>query len=223
MKEQNRPERVLGLFKLGSRAHMEDLRDGHVYMLPLSAFVRMEADELRADRDEGLTYTMPPDGARLSMKRPGAQAGGDDWQNVGTLTGPLRSFHEDNRRVNVFCMHAFLEGRTFVDPRNLRFGDTYVVFTEGDEFLRRAREEADRLNLKLEARTVEYVNESTYRGPMGPFRKYSPFAYQSEARLALRPGTGEACSLRIGDLSDITMIGPTADLNNRIRVTYNRA
>jgi hypothetical protein len=71
--EQVGQDPVLCLFKIGERVNMEELvREGHLYMLPLSHFVRMEADQLRADRNEGLIYTMPAYGAKLHMKLPGA-------------------------------------------------------------------------------------------------------------------------------------------------------
>jgi hypothetical protein len=206
---------VLGLFKFGKRVHMEELvREGLLYMRPLEDFVCMEADEFRADRDEGLAHSFAATGAKLQMEHNG------EWLHVGTIVGPIRSPDLDLRKANVFCMHAFrdVHVETMVDPRNLRSADTYVAFTDGDEFIRRVREEAKRQELDLDWRLVEYVDPNTYRGRMGIFRKYSPFSYQSEFRFAILPGTGKPYSLRVGDLSDITMMGDLPRLNERIRV-----
>lgn len=202
-------ERVLGLVKFGTRVYMEELlREGHLYMKPLSDFVRMEADELRGDPDEGLAHSIAA-GARLSVEQEGT------WEPLGTITGPLRFSDQLLQRANVSCRYAFLSSQmgSLVDPRNFGFGDTYVVFTNGDEFLRRVRAEASRRKVQLQSGLVQDLDRSTFQGPMGVFRKFSSFAYQSEFRLALLPGTGEPYSLRVGDLSDIALLGELSPLN----------
>jgi hypothetical protein len=155
----------------------------------------MESDVLRADEDEALAHAIAAKGAELSVNRDGR------WELIGTIDGPIRFSDPGLQRANVFCMHAFPSSRVedLVDQRNFGFGDTYVVFTEGDEFLRRVRAEALRLKIELQCSLVEYVDPSTYRGAMGIFRKFSSFSYQSECRLALLPGTGEPYSLWVGE------------------------
>jgi hypothetical protein len=107
---------------------------------------------------------------------------------------------------------------SLVDPRNFAFGDTFVLLKDGDEFLARARKAALESGQTLGCHMVEYVGE-TYSGPMGPFRKYATFAYQSEVRLALLPGTGEPYKLRLGSLSDIVALtGSLVDVNRHIKV-----
>jgi hypothetical protein len=195
---------------------MEELvTKGHVYMPPLSYFVELESDALRADRAEGCTRSVVADGFRLDVQVDG------EWKPVGGIVGPVRFRDGTLLSANVYCTYALLDNgaASLVDTRNYEFGDTYVVFTDGDEFLRRVRAAASRLGIKLEASLVEYVEETTYTGPMGIFRKYSAFAYQSECRLALLPGAGEPFSLRVGDLSDIALIGELAQLNKRIRLS----
>src|SRR6266550_8193231 len=148
-------DRGLGLFKFGKRKHREELIcDGHVFMRPLSDFIQLESDQLRGDKDEALTeFDASAHGGRLDVEMHG------QWTPVGMITGGLKFSHPDTQRANVFCMYAFRASQadTLIDPRNLGFGDTFVVFTNGDEFLRRARAEAQRCNLQLEARLVEYV------------------------------------------------------------------
>jgi hypothetical protein len=102
-------------------------------------------------------------------------------------------------------MYALLtsEPQAGVDLRNLEWGDAFVAFVEADEFLRRVRTEAARRGYQTEVKMVEDVKQSSYKGEMGVFRKYNDFAYQSECRLVVSPGTGEVVSLRVGDLSDI--------------------
>jgi hypothetical protein len=50
---------------------------------------------------------------------------------------------------------------------------------------------------------------------MGVFRKFSEHASESELRIAVLPGTGKPLSLRLGNLSDIAIMGST---NERLRL-----
>jgi hypothetical protein len=159
------------------------------------------------------------DGGTLSVEMNG------QWASVGTIVGGLEFSHPDTQEANVFCMYAFRASQagTLIDPRNLGFGDTFVIFTNTDEFLRRARAEAQRRSLELKSGLVEYVDRRTYTGKMGVFRKFSEFAFQSEARLALLPGTGAPYSLRLGSLSDIAMLASLSEINQRIKITRDEA
>lgn len=206
---------VLGLFKFGRRQHIEDLvLSGHLYMNTLAYFSRHEADSLRCDRDEGIGHCFQADVAELRTEIDG------QWATVGTISGAVRWSDNTTRAANVFCMYAFRGSHAegLIDPRNLAFGDTYVIFTQGDEFLRRVRSVADEAGLRLVDGLVEYVDRHTYSGPMGIFRKFSEFAYQSEFRIALLPGTGIPYSLRVGDLSDIALVGESSKFNEQIQV-----
>lgn len=208
-------DNILGLFKFGHRQHIDELvREGHVYMNPLSAFVQLESDSLRTDADEGLKWSIPGSGAKLQMEE------GGDWLSVGTLDGPIKHLDPVVLQANVFCMYAFraLHSATLVDERNFGFGDTFVVFTDGNEFLRRAKTAAEKLQLRYEAGLVQYVDGNAYRGDMGIFKKFSHFSFQSEFRIALLPGTGRPVSLNLGDLRDIAMVGELQEINSRIKV-----
>lgn len=206
---------VLGLIKFGARVHLEALvREGEIYMNPLANFIRLEADALRADKEEGLRFSVAATGAQLSLEENGK------WLPVGTINGPIKQHDPSLDGVNVFCMYAVRPAiaTTPIDPRNLAFGDSYVIFTNGDEFLRRVRAEAERLGLSLKTRLIEYVDRKTHKGAMGVFRKYSSFAFQSEFRLALFPGTGQPYRLKLGDLSDIAVMRESRHINDQIRV-----
>jgi hypothetical protein len=108
--------------------------------------------------------------------------------------------------------------RRLVDPRNLAFGDTFAALRDGDEFLRRVHDAVKRAGYELQWNVVEYVDKSTYHGPMGIFRKSSEFSYQSEFRIAVLRGTGSPYTLHVGDLSDLVFAGPLAELNGRLKV-----
>lgn len=122
--------------------------------------------------------------------------------------------------ANLFCMYALRESAasTLVDPRNRAFGDTFAALIQFDEFMRRVKAAVLNTDQELLYNLVEYVDEGSYSGQMGIFKKDSCFAYQSEFRIALVPGVGVPYKLRIGNISDIVTIGPLAELNQRLLI-----
>lgn len=206
---------VIGLFKFGERAHIEKfLRDGHLYMNTVSYFAGSEANTLRADRFEGSSFCIQSATAKLSVKIDG------EFKELPGLIGPI-GFREDaTGNNNLFCMHALYvrHGSFIVDPRNFGFGDTYACLMNPDAFLRRVERAAQDQGKELKWGLVEYVDKDTYSGPMGPFRKFSTFSYQTEFRIILSPGDGAPYSLRIGDLSDIVAIGDVAQIDDHFEI-----
>jgi hypothetical protein len=206
-------DRILGLFKFGQRAHIDDLVSGTLYMNPLQYFVETEAnepDDLRCDSFEGVGRLIQADGGILSMKLQ------DAFQPVARISGAIHWRPLGGIKANIYCMYALREptGPQVVDPLNFRFGDTFAVFTDGDEFLRRVRNAAETASLDLHCHLVQYVNEREHQGEVGIFRKRLRFSYQSELRIAIIPGTDEPYRLYVGDLSDITLTGPLPELNS---------
>jgi hypothetical protein len=211
-------DKIIGLLKFGKRSHMEELlHDGHLFMSPLSTFINMEDDHLRADQDEAIDYSMPAEGAKLLIKH------NDEWLPVGGLTGALRSTGPERVKANVFCLHSILASRCashpeqLIDSRNSDFGDAFVIFMDADEFLRRVQVETSRRNLNFVNAAVEYVDPNSYVGEMGIFRKFSKFHYQREYRLAILSGTAETYSLHIGSIADIARIGNLSDIDKTLR------
>jgi hypothetical protein len=207
-------DRVLGLFKFGKRAHIEQFVGGCVYMNTLRYFAEVEHNIARHDDREGQSFWMQPNRVTFSIQVNG------EFKPISGLDGPVAFTNPQDLNVNVFCMYALRASvaKNLVNARNLAFGDTFAVLKEGDEFLRRVRTAADRAALTVEIKMVEYVNEREHHGRMGVFRKSSEFDYQSELRIALTPGTGAPYRLEVGDLADITSTGPLPDLNQLLKV-----
>lgn len=209
-------DKVLALFKFGKREHIEQfVNEGLIYMNSASYFRKLEKDPVRKDELENATYSLQANGAKLRMEKDGI------WVDVATIIGPIITSDGLDSGTNVFCMYAFRESfcNSLIDPRNFEFGDTFAILKDGDEFLRRVRETAKKENVELEQGLVEYIDRSTYNGKIGVFRKFSNFAYQSEFRLAVVTGQETPFLFRIGDMSDISMIGPLAKVNERIRIS----
>jgi hypothetical protein len=108
-----------------------------------------------------------------------------------------------------------------IDRRNLNFGDAFAALINGDEFLGRVKAAARLNGISIKLGLVEYVDRATYNGPMGVFRKFSDFGYQSEFCIAISSEMNGPFSLRVGGLSDISVVGNLCDLSERIKIESN--
>ena len=185
-------------------------------MNTLEYFAKLEAaDMLRADSNEGISHLLRGEGAILQIMTE------EKFVPVGEIRGPIRYHPDALKKVNIFCMYALRESplATLVDPANLRFGDTFALLTDFDEFLERVRTAAAKIDgQELKQGLVEYIDYGSYLGPVGVFKKPLAFSYQSEFRLALFPGTGAPIQFQVGVLSDIVILGPLSELNGRLRI-----
>lgn len=223
-------DRVLGIFKFGASHHIEQFAQGLLYMNTLKHFVEIETNSLRKDSHEGTSHVRQGEGAILQIKitpeiaktlnMPSAEG---QFVPIANLHGPIRFKPDALQGVNVFCMYALRESALdkFVDPRNLGFGDSFALLKDFDEFMNRVKAAVPGTGQELQYDLVEYIDDSSYEGPVGIFRKFSDFAYQSEFRIGLFPGTGAPLRLQVGDLSDIVIRGTLAELNDRLRVQLN--
>lgn len=199
---------VIAIFKLGERAYMAELlHEGHVFMNTVSYFADLEDGSRRSDRDEGTGYCRPADGATLKMQHDG------EWRTVGTLRGEILVRDRDLATANLYCLHARRRSQygALLELDRLGFGDSYVLFLDVNEFFRRLNEVATRVSHELRYAMVNYVDRRSYSGSIGVFRKFLERAADSELRVAVLPGTGCPLSLRLGDLSDIAMMGSTSE------------
>jgi hypothetical protein len=213
---------ILGLVKFGIAAHLRELRtEGRLFMNELGYFRQLDNDPARGDGDEGLTYCYQPSRTVMEVRATGA------WQRVGGIAGPIKYREETGATGSLFCMfalrashaEAFADARRpLIDERNVAFGDSAIVITDADEFLRRVTAAVEREGLGLRAGPVEYVSEDSYHGPMGPFRKFSGYSYQSEFRLLVEPCCPGSRSLTLGSIEDISVMVATENINRLLRV-----
>lgn len=208
-------DRIAALLKIGDSQHMQSLlREGVVHMKTFGYFAGAEADEVRRDRHEGADFAKDMDGWSFDMEQ------GGSWQNLGTIQGLIVSRSETLAQSNIYCLHARLN-RDYGTPfelESLGFGDSFVLFTDANEFFRRLEEAASNAGQTLEMGMVDYFEPQDYEGPVGPFRKTAKHSSEREFRIAAYPGIGQALTLRLGDLSDIAVMGPT---NRRLLLSQN--
>jgi hypothetical protein len=71
---------------------------------------------------------------------------------------------------------------------------------------------------------VNYYDESSYTGAVGPFLKSRRFAYQQEYRIVIQPGQAPFRNLMIGNISDITTpVLPLSDLDKLVDFSQEAA
>lgn len=203
--------RVLAIVRLSKREWIDDFVRGRLYMNTLEYIVNVERSAERHDKDEGHRFWFG-DKATLQMEIDG------EFKTIPGITS--MAFRDpDDLRANVFCMYAVRTSNVGkLDARNLEFGDTFALLRDGDEFFRRVHIAAHKTGHQVKIGLMEYIDKRMYYGPMGIFRKTTEFSHQSEIRIALLPGTGSPYKLDVGDLTDIAVVGLSADLNQRLRM-----
>jgi hypothetical protein len=207
LKEVSIEEPIIMLFKIGAEQHMRELlHDGHIYMKTLGDFKALDDGTPRFDPDEATAYCWQRDGGTFEIQD------GEEWLTVGEIVGGIREHDTPLRTSNVYCLHARTAGQC-KEPWKLdylNYGESYVGFFNPAEFLRRVKSAAIEAGHEIEYGPVQYVDCRTYNGPMGAFRKFSERAVDAEFRILIRPGLGYPMSLRLGSLTDIAAMGPTA-------------
>jgi hypothetical protein len=197
------------LFKLGPREYMDQLlHEGLVYMNTLDYFARR-------DPGEGTAFWVSAR-STIDIEDHG------DWRRLGVIRDPVRVSSDYLGNANLYCLHAMTSndiGTTF-KLSELGFGDTFVLIVDSTEFFQRLSVAAGNHGQELICRMVRYVDKRSYVGPMGPFSKFAEYAAARAADRELRalaiPGLGGPLTLRLGDLSDIAVIG---DADKRMRLT----
>ncbi len=199
---------VIAVFKLGEKDKMTELlHEGHVFMNSLSYFAKLENDSPRSDPDEGVGYYHQADGATFQMQND------ERWTTIGAVCGGIRFRNNGLTPLNIYCLHSKKQSQ-YGNPfklDQLSLGDSYVLFLDVDEFIRRLRMAITKAGHELRYGLVNYVDRQVYSGPMSTFTKFSEHADQNEFRIAATPGTNSPISIRIGDLSDIAIMGSTSE------------
>jgi hypothetical protein len=217
---------IYGLFKFGRREHLESLRsDGLLFMKPLAEFAKLESDMARGDEFEGATEIIQLHHLKRLVLDGGAA--GLHAIDPASVTGQFRLAKGETAWCNVYCMFAainLVDGES-VSRQNFQFGDSFIDVTKIEEFLDRAVDAARDASLsRFESGLVEYFDPEAYTGEVGRFRKRSTFAYQSEFRIAVEPGSVSPRRLFVGSLLDITSeVLPISDVNEYLTLKVKGA
>lgn len=193
--------------KIGQHEHMERLLlDGQLYFNTFKFFQRLEGEAARGDRDEGLARVFQSSNlSSFAMESPT-----HGKIELGPhLVGQVKVAFNVAAEHNMFCLYAMRDLSASIDARCAPFGDTAVVIKDPPSFLERLKTKLLELGHQgYEHTFVEYVERESYDGPMGFFRKYAEYSYQSEFRIVLEPTTGEPVTIEIGSIEDIAELHP---------------
>jgi hypothetical protein len=197
------------LARAGSRPVVQALLErGSLRMRRLQNYVHAPGN-IVGDRNEGLHSFYSADNSSLSVVA-----------KIGSRELPLRGcsikLNSPARAHGVYCMYGLRSApggnlmpsiqALVADSRMHEFGDlspTLAVFRDSPEFCRRFEIAAAKAGYVLESGPIEYM-PTAHCGPMGPFRKLDPYAYQHEIRfITTAPIDGEFIELNLGPLMDI--------------------
>jgi len=204
------------LIKFGKLEHLQQLQDdGLLFMNNLPYFWKIEDEELRGDpfdcaiqaiqRGPKITMVLP-DGKEVTLCR--------DYT--------MKILHLEPEKINIFCMYALrphIEGSFPIDKGKQRFGDHALLLINPNEFLQRLESNLKSQKIVAKGDLIEYVNDE-HTEKMGPFRKFNRFSYQHEWRLVCRDGSGEPRKIRICSIRDISVIIPSGEVNEVIKVHF---
>lgn len=200
------PNRI-ALVKILPRCRVGDFLDGNLYLNTNTYYGEVDrSDVVRFDPHDGI------DESRQAKEIAIADESGN-WIPIGGLINPVTFRSEQSSSVNMLCMYAMndLANERF-DERNLNFGDAAVYISNLLEFIRRIKAAAVESGKDVQHGLIRYVKKEEHDGPMGPFRKFSEHSYQNEFRFVFTGGDGNACRLPVGDLRDITILEPSAEI-----------
>lgn len=186
------------LVKLLPKIYESDFLDGNLYLNTCAFFGTVDNnDSTRFDPHDGADFCQQVTEVAIQDEH-------GNWLPI-PIIGPVTARNSGSEKLNILCMYTITDrpDDTF-DPKNLSFGDVAIVIDNLPEFLRRIDKAALAEGKQVARSPVQYFDERTYDGVMGPFRKYQRHAYQNEFRFVFTNGPGTVTHLKIGDIRDIT-------------------
>lgn len=204
-----KPNKV-ALVKILPDERVKDFLDGNLYLNTPAHYGEVDRSDVeRFDPEDGID-------ASRHVKEVAIADESGNWVPIGGLINPVTFRTGQSSSVNVLCMYAMNDraGERF-DERNLNFGKVAIYITNLLEFIHRVKTAATESGLDVLHGMVSYVNKETHDGPMGPFRKFSKHSHQNEFRFVFTGGNGSTCRLSVGDLRDITILGPSTEISQR--------
>lgn len=198
-------------------------------MNPLNYFRGIDDGNVKGDLYEGtdgiianddIDRTLPSLGLNLSR------------QFKEHIIGGISMLSEEQKYCKIFCMYELNVDfeNNFVAPIDERikdFGDTFLLITDFIEFRHRIVHALNTGSYNVRSFTgdrVNYYKPNCSTDNLGPFAKLDLYSWQNEFRLLAEPidYSLEPLVLKIGDISDISIIGSTDRLINEIKFKQDR-
>ena len=187
-------------------------KEGLLYCNTLDYFAKYESsDRVRGDRLETAFHFERLTNQVLFIK--------DVYGNFNpignALSGQIITHYHDFG--NIFCMFAPTvndikkteEPSSLVfDDRFHQFGDTCCIISDMKEFLNRLDNCLEQECYEYERHIVEYVNLSMFDGFRQVYQKDESYSWQKEFRIFIRSNSHKPIQIKLGDLSDISIVRP---------------
>ncbi len=204
-------------------SHADSFLSGRMYMNRLSYFARIEDQDQRSDKHEGLSSWMQPDQIQLHF-------GG---HLINGVIRPVSIKKKQNETCPILCLYAIhsgpyhsvteeniIEFTSYLKVNDIvqSFGDYAILMTNVSEFLKRFMSTAQNIGFGFEANLVEYFSYDSHNTSFVKpgFHKLDKYSDQHEYRIRLDIGDDleTPFTFEIGDLSDIAIKFTTNDLLN---------
>lgn len=208
---------VISIIKFGEKKYINELyENGTVFMQRLYNYQKIEHTEI-GDKNEGITHLFQANQVKSFT------INGTEIEPIGSI----KILESNSYNPFVYCTYAlreshFKNGINCIDKRCLEFGDAALLITDIDKFyslLKNAITEEDGLYSNL----VSYVDEKTYNGNMGIFKKLNNYKHQSEHRIVLESSCkSQNIKLNVGSLKEISYMVDTKKLLDTLKKNGNR-
>ena len=196
--------------KLGSEENVLDLfNNGTIYMNTIEYFRKVEDEELRGDKYEGVS--------RVINSLPGTfRIPGIDREFSYIKVHLKESYKEV--LGNIYSLYA-ISSKGFPNPldfkfdeRNLRFGTHGVMIKDLPLFFNKIENELKKNNLKFSHGFVDYYDKEEVCREITLFEKPLEFEYQKEFRFYVENNKIEPIKIQIGSMKDYAEIFKIEDV-----------
>ncbi len=192
-----------GLIKIGKSEHIDQLqKEGLIHSKTLQYFRNKEIEDFKLRRDIS-------EGAISSTKLTSLELFVDGKKlPLDFIKGRLNTFDPSQNHTHIFCLYSisndFINGKPFVDDRNIKFGDSALIILNPKEFIRRIEQNTIK-KFKIKYEPVSYYEEDGSYENLTIFQKPSYFKYQNEFRFHFDIIDENDLEFKIGSIEDISM------------------
>ena len=204
-------EHTIKLFlKLGSEKNILDLfENGTIYMNTIEYFRKVEDEELRGDKYEGVSKVI--NSLPGTFKIPGID------REFNYVKVHLKESYKEVLG-NIYSLYA-ISSKGFPNPldfkfdeRNLRFGTHGVMIKDLPLFFNKIENELKKNNLKFNHGFVDYYDKEEVSREITLFEKPLEFEHQKEFRFYVENDKIKPIKIQIGSMKDYAEILKIEDI-----------
>ncbi|MGJ8734915.1 MAG: hypothetical protein ACSHW4_17285 [Cellulophaga sp.] len=196
--------------KFGQKDHIEALQNkGLLYLNTVDFFKKLESEQgTRGDLLEGATEirnVLEKDKSILTIN-PGAKS----EIKINLTKAQIRQFY--NYKGNIFSLFSIFNNKEETqviefDKSMKTFGETALIITNVNEFLKRLKLELEKQKFKFIWGIVDYYNENERNlKELDIFSKASTFQNQNEFRVYVENVNNKPLKIEIGSIKEISYI-----------------